>query len=421
MVDVRMRGFSELTSVDEALSRFLKEVQINRLPAETLLSVKALGRVLAEDVVCQKDVPPFDRSAVDGYAVRAEDVYGASQTNPVVLSIAGKSVVGVMPITTVGRQQAVRIATGAPLPVGADAVVMLEFTEETGLNKVEIYRPVTPEENVSKRGEDVKTGELILRSGTFLRSQDIAILAALGISKVKVTKRPRVAVLSTGDELSDLGTEASLGKIIDSNRPMILAMVEEAGGEPIDLGIAPDSSNEILLRLKRGLKTSDMVTASGATSVGEHDVLPSLINSLGSPGVIVHGMAMRPGRPTGLCAIGEKPILLLPGFPVAAIIAFQVFAHPIMLKMLGAKVLPRPTLRAKAIRRVPSSVGNRTFARVIVKKSDGEFFFEPLRTSGSGVISSMVRANGMVIIPENKEGIEEGETIEVTLLRPIEE
>ena len=366
-------------------------------------------------------MPPFNRSAVDGYALQAQDTFGCSQTNPVVLQVVGSSSIGTMPSVTAGRQQAVRIATGAPIPEGCDAVVMLEFAEVTQIGKIEVYRPVTPGENVSLQGEDVRKGDLILRSGMLVKSQDVGIMAALNMHEVKVTRRPRVGVLSTGDELVDLGGDLSDGKIVDSNRPTILSMVVSAGGQPVDLGIAADEEGEIAGKLSLGIADCDIVLASGGTSVGERDLLPSVVNSLGSPGVIVHGVAMRPGRPVALGALQGKPVILLPGFPVAAMIAFDVFVHPVMNRLLGVVAsLPSPYLRARALRRVASSLGNRTFARVIVRRLGGEYVFEPLRTSGSGIISSMVRASGMVTIPENKEGIEEGEIVEVMLMRPVE-
>ena len=419
--DVRMRGFPKLATIAEASNIFNQKVRIERLQAETTPTLQALGRILAEDVVSQRDVPPFNRSAVDGYALQAQDTFGCSQTNPVVLQVVGSSSIGFIPSVIPRRQQAVKIATGAPIPRGCDAVLMLEFAEETRTDKIEVYRPVTPGENVSLRGEDVKKGDLVLRLGTLVKSQDVGIIAALNAPEVKVTRRPRVGVFSTGNELVNLGEDVSGGKIVDSNRPTILAMVVSAGGQPVDLGIAADEEADISRKLSLGLENCDIVLASGGTSVGERDLLPSVVNALGSPGVVVHGVAMRPGRPAALGAVQGKPVVLLPGFPVAAMIAFDVFVHPIIDRMLGVVAsLPSPSIRAKALWRMPSSLGNRTFARVIVKRRGDEYVFEPLRTSGSGIISSMVRANGMVTIPENKEGIEEGEIVEVMLMKPVE-
>ena len=423
MAEIRMKGFAKLTPIDEALKAFFAKFHVDKLPSEEVPISATLNRVLARNIVCPRDVPPFDRSAMDGYAVRAEDVFGVSETNPVVLSLKGSSTVGKPPTEALKKGEAMRIATGAPMPKGADAVVMVEYTESTGSDKVEVYRPVAPGENVSSRGEDVKEGQLILRAGTFIKPQDIGIMAALGLTRVEVTKKPIVAVLSTGDELVDIGSEPLPGKIVDSNRPTLLAMVEASGAEPMDLGIVPDERDLTAKRIGDGLASADLVLASGGTSVGEGDLLSDVVNSLGQPGVLVHGMAMRPGRPTALCAVGGKPIVLLPGFPVAAMIAYEIFAEPIILKLLGAssRLYERPTVRAEALRRVPGSLGNRSFVRVLVMEKEGRLVFEPLRATGSGVISSMVRANGMLVIREYKEGVEEGELAEVILLRPIEE
>ncbi len=423
LIDIRMKGFAKLTSIDEAVDKFFKKINVKKLEPEEISTVAALRRVLATDILCPRNVPPFDRSAVDGYAIRAEDVFGASNTNPIVLSVKGISSTGKVPEQSLRRGEAMPIATGAPLPEGANTVVMIEFTEATGFNKVEVYRPISPGENVSTKGEDVKKGQLILKAGTFLRPQDIGILAALGLAKIQVTRKPLVAILSTGNELVELGSEMPLGKIVDSNRPVLHAMAEMSGAEPLDLGIMPDERKKIYEKMKMGLNSSDLILASGGTSVGEHDILPEVVNSLGSPGVLIHGVAMRPGKPVALCLVDDKPIVLLPGFPVAAMVAYDVFVEPIILRMLGAsaRFYERPSVMAIALHRVPSSLGNRSFVRVLVKRKGGRIVFEPLRISGSGVISSMVKANGLLVIHEYKEGVEEGEKAKVILLRPIEE
>lgn len=418
MNDVKMKGFAELTRIDDALRKFFSEVDVERLPSEDVSTLDCLGRVLAEDVLAPLDVPNFNRAAVDGYAVRAEDTFGASPTSPLVFDVIASSEIGVSSKVSVNSQQAVRIATGAPLPEGADSVVMVEHAEKISEDKIEVYRSVSPGENVSARGEDVKKGEKILSEGLILQPQDLGILAALGMGRVKVVRRPVVAVFSTGNELIELGDGVEIGKVFDSNRPAIMAMVKSLGGEPLDLGIVRDDLETIKAKLVEGL-TADMIAVSGATSVGEKDLLPEAVNSLGKPGVIVHGISMRPGRPTALAAVDGKPIILLPGFPVAAMIAFDVFVKPVILEMLGIspEQVGRQTIRARLSRRIPSSLGNMTFVRVSVKKVEGKYVAEPLRTSGSGVISSIVKANGLVIIPENKEGLEEGEEVEIVMLR----
>ncbi len=421
MSDVK-KGFPKLTRVDEALKIFLARVNVKQLPSEDVPTTESLGRVLSEEVVAPFDVPSFDRAAMDGYAVRAQDTYGASQPSPLVFAVIASAEMGIMFSVSLGAQQAIRVATGAPLPRGADSVMMVEYTEKIGEGRIEVYRAVSPGENISARGEDVRRGEKILPRGTVIQSHDVAMLAALDMSRVRVARRPRVSVLSSGNELTELGEPVEVGKVIDSNRPAVMAMVRSLGCEPMDLGIVRDEPEAIRLRLVEAL-AADAVVVSGATSVGERDFLPDAVGSLGGPGVIVHGVAMRPGRPVALAACGDKPIILLPGFPVAAMLAFDVFVKPILLRMLGATSDPvcRQTVRASVSRRVPSSLGSLTFLRVAVSRVGGRYVVEPLRISGSGVISSLVRANGLVVIPENKEGLEEGEEVEVTLLRPIRE
>ncbi|UCD73558.1 MAG: hypothetical protein JSW01_02660, partial [Candidatus Bathyarchaeota archaeon] len=292
MKEVRMRGFSEPVRVDEALRRYLKAIRIDSLQDETILVAESLGRVLAEDVVSSIDVPHFDRSAVDGYAVRSHDTFGSSPTNPIVLDLVGSVGIGQVPNIDVGNLQAIGIATGAPLPKGADAVVMLEYTERIGEGKIEIYRPATPWSNVSKIGEDVKKGGKVLGKGTVLQPQDLGMLAVVGVDQVKVLRKPRIAILSTGNELVESRSELVLGKVVDVNRIMISASVEDLGGDPVDLGIVKDKVEDIRSRISKGLNESDMVLVSGGTSVGARDFVPKIVDSLGEPGIIVHGVSM---------------------------------------------------------------------------------------------------------------------------------
>jgi len=420
MGSIRGRGFSEYKRVDEALRIFLKESKARPLEAETVQVTHALNRVLAEDVFAEVDVPHFDRSAVDGYAVRSEDVFGASGANPVVLNLIGSVEIGEVPTLSVEKSETAKIATGAPLPRGVDSVVMLEYAEEIGKGKVEILRASTPEDNVSKVGEDVRKGDLVLGRGTTLRPQDIGILVAVGRTTAQVVRKPRVAVLSSGNELIDPGSKPESGKIIDVNRPAITAAVEAEGATPLDLGIVGDRLEEIERRIRSGLAQADLLIVTGGTSVGTRDLVPDAINRLGR-GIVVHGVSMRPGRPTALGLALGKPVLLLPGFPVAALLAFNVFAKPLINIMSGLKPKKEETVRARALRRIPSGVGMRSYVRVTLKKTESGYVVEPLRVTGSGIISSMVKANGLIVIPEGKEGIEEGEETEVILLRPLED
>jgi len=421
MNNVRLRGFLERVSVDEALKRFFNTVSLEKPGTEEVGIDDGLGRILAEDVYADCDVPPFDRSAMDGYAVRSIDTIGASVNNPAILKVVGVSEIGHKIHVALGRFNVVRISTGAPLPEGADAVIMVEYTHELGEDNIEIYHAVTPYENVSRRGEDVKKGCKVLEKGTVLQPQDIGILAAIRTKKVKVLRRLKIAVLSTGDELVELGEEVQPGKIIDVNKHSLVASVRNLGCEPVDLGIARDKPDDIRSKIGEGLRLADLILVSGGISVGAKDLVPEVVNNLEKPGVIIHGVSIRPGMPTALAAIGNKPLILSPGSPVAALIAFSVFVKPIVAKMLGTSpaYVKGEIIRAKMARKVASPIGLRTFLRVIVRKVDEDYVAEPLRTSGSSIISSLVKASGIVQIPEWKEGLEKDEEVDVEVLRPL--
>ena len=422
MRDIRMKGFLELISIEEALERFFSTAKLVQPDVEEVGINNALGRVIAEDVHSEWNVPPFDRAAMDGYAVRSVDTVGASPTNPLVLRVIGISDMGSRSDVAVGRFEAVRISTGAPMPDGADSVIMIEYTHELDSDRIEIYRSVTPYRNVSAQGEDVKKGETVLKKSTILQPHDIGVLAAVRRRRIRVLKKLNIAVLSTGNELMDLHEEAAPGKIIDINRHTLIASVKDIGCEPIDLGIAADRLEDIKLKISEGTKSADIVVISGGISVGIKDLVSEAVNTLGKPGVVAHGISMRPGMPSALAAVDNKPVILTPGNPVAAIIAFNSFVRPIVANILGISTghIKGQIIKARMSRKAPSQTGLRTFLRVVIKKRDEGFVAEPMRTSGAGIISSLVRANGMVTIPEWKEGLEQGEEVDVELLRPLE-
>ncbi|MCS4541721.1 MAG: molybdopterin molybdotransferase MoeA [Euryarchaeota archaeon] len=417
MASVRMRGFLGTTSFLEARKKFFDAANPKVSESEKISIYGALGRVLAEDVIAEDDVPNFDRAAMDGFAVRASDTFGASQTNPIIFEVIGQVQIGSIFDVKIGKNQAASIVTGATLPEGADAVVMLEYTRRLRENEIEIITSITPGENVSKRGEDIKKGEIILRKGAILKPQDIGVIASLNRTLVEVVRKPIVAVMTTGNELVEPGETIQPGKIIDTDRIVLLNMVLEAGGIPLDLGRAQDNLEEIKSKLKIGAEKADIVVITGGTSVGIRDYVHEAIESLGK--LIVHGIAMRPAKPTGLGIIGGKPVVSLSGYPVAAMVGFDQFVKPLIEKMSGKCEELKPIIRAQSTRRIASSPGVREFIRVIVFEKDGKLFFEPLKIRGSGILSSMVKANGLVIIPENKEGIEAGEEVEITLFKPI--
>jgi molybdopterin molybdotransferase len=409
---VRLKGFQKLTLADEALQTWLNVLRVKRCSEVTVLLNEALNRVLAEDIVAKDDLPRFDKSAVDGYALRAEETTGASQFKPVIFQITE--------VEEVNSEQARQIWTGNPIPKGANAVVMIENTKRSD-GKLEAWVQLATGGNVSKKGEDVKKGENIVKAGTRLKPYHLALLSAMGNSEAKVVEKPRIGILATGNELAEAGSKPSENQIFESNRVMLSAMCHELGAEPVDLGIAKDDLAEIAEKLKMGLRKCDAVITSGGTSVGGLDLVPEAVNNSGKPGVIVHGIALRPAMPTALAELDGKPIMILSGNPVAAIIGFEVFARPLICKMLGMnREEPRPTVNAVMTRKVATALGRKTFVRVRVTQKNGECFAEPVSARGSGAISTMTRGNGFVIVPENREGVAEGELVTVRLFGNVE-
>src|SRR4030042_6364394 len=408
----RLKGFQKLTLTDDALRTWLDVLQVKKLREVTVPLDEALDRILARDQIAEDDLPRFDKSAVDGYALRAEDTTGTSQFKPVAFHLTDSE--------TVDPKQAKQIWTGNPIPKGADAVVMIEDTKKRD-GGLEVWVQLAQGGNVSKKGEDVKKGENIMKAGTRLNPYHLALLAAMGNSEVKVVENPRIAIIATGNELAEAGSKPSENQIFESNRVMLSAMCRELGAEPLDLGIAKDDADEIAEKLKIGLRKCDAVITSGGTSVGELDLVPDVANNLGKPGVIVHGGAIRPAMQTALAVLEGKPVMILSGNPVAAIIGFEVFARPLICKMLGMpKEEHRPTVKAFLTRKVATALGRKNFVRVRVLQKDGEFNAEPVSARGSGAISTMTRANGFVIVPENREGIAEGDLVTVHMFSEVE-
>jgi molybdopterin molybdotransferase len=408
----KLKGFQKLTLIDDALRTWLNVLQVKKRREVTVPLNEALNRVLARDVIAKEDLPRFDKSAVDGYALRAEDTTGASQFKPVTFHLTE--------LEEVDSKHAKQIWTGNPLPKGADAVVMIENTKKRD-GELEVWIQLALGGNVSKKGEDVKKSEKIMKVGTRLKPYHLALLAAMGNGEVKVVEKPRIAILATGNELAEVGNKPSENQIFESNRIMLSAMCHELGAEPVDLGIAKDDSDEIAEKLGIGLRNCDAVITSGGTSVGGLDLVPDVVNNSGKPGVVVHGIALRPAMPTALAVLDGKPVIILSGNPVAAVIGFEVFARPLICKMLGmSREEPRPTVNAVMTRKVASALGRKTFVRVRVTQKNGEFLAEPVSARGSGAISTMTRGNGFVIVPENREGVTAGEVVTVRLFGNVE-
>ena len=414
-----MRGFKKLVRVSEALGRLRRAVAHRVCEVEEVELMDSLGRICAEDVSATMDVPPYDRSAVDGYAVMAEDVFGASPTNPVKLRLVGRIFAGSDPSTVprIGRGEAVEIMTGAPMPSNSNAVVVAEDVKVTE-DGIEVLEPVHPYQNVSRRGEDFRRGEIVIRRGVRVRPWHIGALASLNVRKLRVLRRPRISILSTRDELIEFGEEPRPGKMINSTKPMLMALLLGEGCIPLDLGIAEDNIDEIYSRILTGLRESDGVIVTGGSSIGVRDLVPEAVKRLGE--IVFHGVRMRPGKPTGAAVSDGKPIFMLSGFPVAAAIGFEVFVRPILAQMQGCVIEPRPKIRGIVTRRIVNPPNTRSYVRVRVFRSDGEVMVEPLRLTGSGILSSLTRGNGLLMVPEELEGYDEGDVVDVELLQPVE-
>ncbi len=410
---VRDRSFKELLSVSDALESLL--LKLKTLDVEKISVYNCVGRVLAEDVYAPTDVPPFDRAAMDGYAVRAEDTFGASLTNPIILEVVGKVEIGQNPDITIAKGKTAKIATGAMIPKGANAVVMVEYTRRNG-DFVEILKPVTPFKNVSRKGEDVKAGELVLKRGEIIQPQDAGVLASLGFNEIKVYRKPRVAIISTGNELVEVGKELEHGKIYNSNNPMLVNALKEFGIEATSFGVVKDVEDEIESKLLEAMDY-DVVIFTGGTSVGEKDLVPKVVEKYAE--IIFHGVAMKPGMPTGAAVANGKPIFMLPGSPAAAMLAFYAFVVPSVYRMMNVRLIAKKWTKVKGIlsKRVSSDIGIRSFVRAYW---DGERVY-PVRVSGSMILTTLVRANAILMVPENLEGYEEGEDVEVILLRDVTE
>ncbi len=405
-----MRGFARYTKLGDALKLVLSRVK--PLSSEIVSFDQALGRVLSEDVISKTNVPPFNRSAVDGYAVRATDTFEASETKPKKLRVVGFAKIGVATKSCVRKGEAIKLMTGTPMPRGADAVVMVEHTK-IEKKRIAVLVPLTLGKNVSAQGEDVRAGEVVLRRGQQLRPQDIGMLSSISHLKVLVFRRPKVAIIVTGSELRSPGTRLKPGQITDINRYSLSAGVKSCGGIANPFDITPDKPQAMRRTLQKALK-NDVVLISGGSSVGEHDIAPDMVAELGE--LLFHGVALRPGGPTAFGVVRGKPVFCLAGFPVASLVAFDMLVRPAIWVMQG---LPPDwgclRVRAKLTRKVASSLGRADVVRVRVWSEADELLAEPIRITGSGILSSMTRADGFILVPGDMEGFGKGTVVEVEL------
>ncbi|MEM0053875.1 MAG: molybdopterin biosynthesis protein [Nitrososphaeria archaeon] len=405
--------FHTLVSVEEAAKIVESKLQISPVGEECVSLFDAWGRILSQDMLSEIDSPPFDRSEVDGYAVLSVDTFGADEDKPKILNLIGSSEVGALPRKDVKAGECMRIATGAPIPKGADAVVMVEYTKEVG-GKVYVYHSVVPGENISQAGSDYVIGDIFLKRGTLLTGREIASLAALGYDRVPVYKKPRVALFSSGNELTLPGNPLEPGKIYDANGPAIFSMIKECGCEPKFMGILPDTLDKMYCALKDALENFDVIITSGSTSAGLGDLMYKVFDSLGSPGVIVHGLKLKPGKPTIIAVTGGKLVIGLPGFPVSASMVFTILVKPILMKMAGFDKIEFRKVDAIVPFKITTGRGRRTLIPVSLIGSGHGLVAYPTPGS-SGTVSTLNYSEGFIDVPENVEFIEENEKVEVKL------
>ena len=406
--------FFRLKTREEVLALFYR---FKAVEVEDLDLGDAGGRVVAKSIAAREDVPAFTRASMDGYAVRAGDTFGATPGLPQYLGIRGSVSMGNVPVGMVGPGEAWRIATGGMLPKGATAVVMVEYTNEMPDGTLEVRRPVAPGENLMHPGEDVKAKDPLFPVGRRLRPQDIGLLAALGVTRVRVHQRPRVAVLSSGDEIVPITKKPPPGRVRDANAFMVAAQVAEGGGIPLFKGIVRDDQETLNAVLAGALEDADLVLISGGSSVGTRDLTLNAIQNLPEAEILVHGVAIRPGKPTILADIGGKPLLGLPGHPASAAVVMHVLGTPLLHRLAGLAENPTPwggTVQARLSRNLAGASGREDFVRVRLKQDKDTLLAEPV-LGPSGLLSPLVKSNGLVIIPLGVEGLFRGDPVTVHL------
>ncbi|MEM4958522.1 MAG: molybdopterin biosynthesis protein [Nanopusillaceae archaeon] len=406
--------FHTLVSVDEVFGVLSRYYRFEPLGVEVVGLGEALWRVLAEDVVASVDVPPFDRSEVDGYAVISSDVIGAEEDSPVRLRVIGRSRIGSPFLSEVGYGDAVEVDTGAAIPRGADAVVMVEYCRGVG-DEVYIYRSVSPGENIAFTGSDIMRGELILSRGCMLTPKEISLLAATGLKSLQVFKKPRVGLLSIGSELRSPGEMLRYGEVYDVNTYSISALLNEIHIVPKVYGIVSDEYDPLFKVLSKALEENDVVITSGGTSAGITDITYRVINDLGSPGVVVHGIRVRPGKPTVIGVVNSKLIIGLPGFPLSAVMIFNLIVKPLLLKIMGVAEVSESKLTSTLAEKVVGGRGREHLIPVILVRRGNEVISYPIPTT-SGSISVFAAADGFIRIPENVGFLNEGEHVDTYLL-----
>ncbi len=400
-----------MISVEEALDEILSRIQA--LGSEKVSLLESLGRAIAEEVVSPRDIPPFDNSGMDGYAIRTEDILRASKELPARLEVIEDLPAGFISGKSLERGQAIRIMTGAPIPGGANTVIPVEETQKDG-SFVLISKGLPAGKNIRKAGGDVRKGDRVLSKGDLLRPPEIGILASLGRSSISVFQRPAVAILCTGEELVDVDQPVEKAKIISSNSYTLAAQVKDCGAIPIQLGIARDERQDVEGKLREGLR-ADVLISSAGISVGDYDFVKESLRELGWE-FIFWKVAMKPGKPIAFGTIKGKPVFGLPGNPVSSMVCFEEFVRPSLLKMMGHRQIFRPVREAILQESVQIETGRRHYIRAVISSAGDHYHVIPTGTQGSDILNSMVRANGLMILPEDREFVRPGEKVKVQLL-----
>jgi len=413
MVHHKKHNQRKLTPVKIALKKFVSSV--NFKPKVEIISLKnASSRVLAKDIVSEIEIPSFEKASMDGFAIKSYDTKNATKKNPIFLTIVGKIFAGEKKKKSIKFGETIAIATGSPLPTGADSVIMIEDVLQ---NKsiIKITKKVKKKDNLALRGEEVRKNQLILKRGTWLTPQDIGLIASIGLNKISVFKQPSVGILATGNELTKPGTNLKKGKIFESNRIVISELVKQAGGRVQDLGICKDNKKLIEKKIQKGLQ-NDLLVITGGSSVGERDFVPKILKDLGNPGIIVKGVSMKPGSPVTLGLIRKTPIIVCPGFPVSSFFAFFLFGTSILKRMLDTKGPPSAEIQAKMEHRVKTQQSVTNFVRVKIRKTKNDYFAKPISTADSRLLITLTGSDG-VIIAKNKKELKKGEQVKVISFR----
>jgi len=400
-----------MISVEEALQVILKSIQVLGLEKVDILS--SLGRVLGEDIYAPYHIPHWDNSAMDGYAVIQKDIKDATPENPATLKVVADLPAGYTAKRDLKKGEVIRIMTGAPIPEGSDTVVMVEDTKRDG-DKVNIFKANSKGDNIRKAGEDVSKGTLVLPKGSVIHPAEVGMLASLKRSFVSVYQKPTVAVISTGDELIDVDENLTGGKIVSSNTYSLSSLVRYLGATPLILGIAKDKYEDLLDRFKVAVR-ADMIISSGGVSVGDYDLVKDILKELGAE-MKFWKVSMRPGQPLAFGVIEGKPTFGLPGNPVSCMVSFEQFVRPSILKASGYRQIFRPLIEACLKEPINKKVGKKYFIRCIVSMEEGKYVVTTTGEQGSGILMSMVRANGLIVLPEEKTAFEAGEMVKVQIL-----